>query len=512
MSRRRADGGNGPSIKRPSDRAREDPDLNPRHLRSRRSAPLWLKLSAALVSVVLVAGIGIGAVLFLKLQGNVKVQDLNAGLDGTTAPIADDNHDAIQVLIMGTDTRSGKDASYGSEQDSAGYGNSDVMMLMNISADRQRVSMVSFPRDLMVPFPGCKDPKTGKVFAAEPVIQLNSALSMAGPGCTVETINKFTRLTIDHFMMADFNAVKELTTALGGVDVCVSLPVVDPASGLNLPAGTSSIAGDQALAFLRTRHAFGDASDLARIKAQQAFLASMSRKIKAEGTLTNLPKLYQIADIVTSNLTVDPGLASPASLLTMAGRLKDVDLSKIAFVTVPTASYIPDPGRVALKQPEASQLFSALRSDADLTATPTPSAPVTSAPPVAPVTPNYNKAYQPITVSNASGLVTRSQEILQSLVSDGYTKSLISNSVAVQPATQILYGSNFADVAQDIAAKYGIPASNLVSAPALGGVQIVIGQDFSSGLTFGNTPLPTDVPIQTAQQPTVCQQVNDLPR
>lgn len=519
MSGRRADGGNGASTKRPFDLAGESSRIHPRHLRVRRRAPWWLKVSAGALSLVLVASLGLAGVLFLRFQGNIKGEQLNAGLDGTTAPVADENRDAIQVLVMGTDTRSGNDASYGSESDSSGYGNSDVMILMNLSADRKRVSMVSFPRDLMVPFPGCKDPKSGQVFPAQPTIQLNAALSMAGPGCTVETINKFTGLTVDHFMMADFNAVKGLTTALGGVDVCVSQAVTDPASGLNLPAGTSSIAGDQALAFLRTRHAFGDASDLDRIQAQQAFLASMSRKIKSENMLSDFPKILNIADIVTSNLTVDKGLSNPPALIAMANRLKNVDLSKVAFVTVPTETYAPDPGRVQLK-PEANQLFAALQADADLT-TPSnntaasnpsstaPASPTTSKPAV-PAT--FDTSVQPVTVSNASGLASRGQELLQNLVAGGYAKSVISNSVAVQPATQLLYGAGFADVAQDIAAKYGIPSTSLVSAPALGGVQLVIGQDFVTGTNYGQTTVPTDLQVNTAQAPASCQVVNSLPR
>ena len=64
-----------------------------------------------------------------------------------------------------------------------------------------------------------------------------------------------TGMNIDHFMLADFNAVKQLTTTLGGVEVCVDTAVKDPASGLDLPAGKSNIQGEQALSFLRERHA-----------------------------------------------------------------------------------------------------------------------------------------------------------------------------------------------------------------------------------------------------------------
>ena len=103
----------------------------------------------------------------------------------------------------------------------------------------------------------------------------------------MDTVNKITGLEIDHFMMADFNAVKELSNAVGGVEVCISDAVYDPDSRLRLPAGNSQVQGEQALAFLRTRHAFADGGDLGRIKAQQGFLSSLTRKIKDDGTLSN---------------------------------------------------------------------------------------------------------------------------------------------------------------------------------------------------------------------------------
>ncbi|AJT41019.1 LCP family protein [Psychromicrobium lacuslunae] len=517
MSGRRRIRGNGASTQRQlsgSGEAPKPPATEPtRHLRGRRT-PRWLKITSAGLALVLVAGIGFAAFLFLQLQGNIKTEDLNAGLNGQNGPVADDDHDPIQILIMGTDTRSGQDASYGSEDESSGYGNSDVMMLLNLSADRKNVSVISFPRDLMVPFPGCKNPHGGDPLPAQPSIQLNAALSLGGPGCTVATINAFTGLTIDHFMLADFTAVKDLTAALGGVDVCVSKAVTDPASGLDLPAGKSSISGEQALAFLRTRHAFGNAGDTDRIKAQQAFLASMTRKIKSEGTLTDLPKLYNIANIVTRNLTVDTSLASPAALITMANRLKDIDLSQVSFVTVPSGADPADSNRLVLSEPTAAELFQAVRSDTSLTSpkvsTQSPTAP--SSKTTAPATVSYDKSIQPVVVSNASGLPERAAELLKLLGTAGYTGSVQGEAVANQASSQLLYGTGFADVAKDVAALFGIPASSLVSAPAMNGVQLIVGADFATGTKYGSVTVPKDVVAGTADQPIQCQDVNDLPR
>ncbi len=229
----------------------------------------------------------------------------------------------------------------------------------------------------LVDIPKCTDKKTGASYPARSGVMINEAMAEAGIGCAVDTVNKLTGLEIDHFMMADFNAVKELSNTVGGVEVCISDAVYDPDSRLRLPAGTSSVKGEMALAFLRTRHAFADGGDLGRIKAQQGFLSSLTRKIKDDGTLSNPAKMLNIADTVTQNLTVDDGLASVPSLLTIGNRLKDIDIGKVAFVAVPTTPAASDPNRLEIAEPAGSQLFTALQKDIDLT---DPTAPATPSP------------------------------------------------------------------------------------------------------------------------------------
>jgi hypothetical protein len=334
----------------------------------------------------------------------------------------------------------------------------------------------------------------------------------------VDTVNKLTGMEVDHFMMADFNAVKELSNAVGGVSVCISDAVYDPDSRLRLPKGTSQVQGEQALAFLRTRHAFGDGGDLGRIKAQQGFLSSLTRKIKDDGTLSNPAKLLNIADVITKNLTVDDGLASVPSMITIANRLKTIDVGKVAFVAMPTVPATSDPNRLEAA-PAAAQLFAALRKDVDLTdpdgkekpspsATPTPSAsstPKATPKPTATAAP-YDKALQPITVANGTGSAGRTQEIVDAVVAGGFTQvgQLEADTTA---KTMVYYGPEFADVAADVAALFGIPAAQVAPSSGVAGVQLYLGSDFPSGTKYGKTTVPKDVVNQTAGD-TVCQQAN----
>ncbi|UKA51923.1 LCP family protein [Arthrobacter sp. FW305-123] len=493
----------------------EDADGTPRHMKAPKGLPLWLKIVTGVVSLALVAGVAFAAFWFIRLQTNITKAPLTAGETRNAGdPLADDKTDRLQILILGSDTRDGKNAEYGSTEDSTGYGHSDVMMLLDISADNKRVNVLSFPRDLLVDVPQCTDRTNNQTFPARSGVMINEAMAEAGIGCAVDTVNNLTGLEIDHFMMADFNAVKELSHAVGGVNVCVSDPVFDPDSRLRLPKGDSMVEGEQALAFLRTRHAFGDGGDLGRIKGQQAFLSSLTRKLKDEGTLGNPQRLLQIADVVTKNLTVDEGLASVPSLLTIGGRLKDIDVSKVAFVAVPTQQAAADLNRLELVEPQASQLFAALRADLDLTnpgATSTPAPSESPAPqPTAttPAPPAYYKAIQPVAVANGSGVPTRAQELMTVLTGNGFTQavSYLANPV---DQTVLYYGSGFADVAADVAALFGIPAAQVQEAPGVAGVQLYVGTDFGTGTAYGAASVPSDVVNQTASD-AVCQQVNPL--
>ncbi|MEC5179355.1 LCP family protein [Arthrobacter sp. CG_A4] len=480
--------------------------------------PGWLKIGTAVVSVLLVGVLALGAYWAIRLQGNLTKASLSAGNNKTEGPV-NDSTDRMQILVLGSDTRDGKNSQYGGASESTGYGKSDVMMLMDISADNKRINVISFPRDLLVDIPKCTDQESKRDFPAQKNVMINAAMSEAGIGCAVDTVNKLTGLEIDHFMMADFNSVKELSNTVGGVEVCISDAVFDPDSGLRLPKGTSKVEGEQALAFLRTRHAFAGGGDLGRIKGQQGFLSSLVRKIKDDGTLGNPGRMLQIADVVTRNLTIDDGMASVPTLLSVGNRLKNIDVGKVAFVAVPTEPAVSDINRLQLAEPAASQLFAAMRKDVDLTdpaATPggaastgaSASASASAEPGATPAAPAYDETLQPVAVANGSGVPARSQEIITALITGGFSNTV---QLAAKPVatTAVYYGAEFADVAADVAALLGIPAAQVRPAVGVVGVQVYLGSDLTGGTPGGGsqTALPADIVNQTAGD-IVCQPAN----
>ena len=505
MSSRRAVTGAGPSGNSASG-ASGSQNPGGRHL-GRRGAPHpVLRAAAMILSLTLVSGLVFVGVQVIRLQNNLDTKPLNLGSGQESAPPVDSNTDPLQILILGTDNREGQESN-----------NSDVMMLANMSADRSHVTVVSFPRDLLVPLPACSDPETGNTSPAMDLGQLNGALGNGGPGCTVAAINELTGLSIDHFMMADFDAVKELSNTLGGVEVCVNQPVEDELSGLSLPAGVSSVQGDQALAFLRTRHGFGNGGDEGRIRAQQSFMASMVRKVQDEGTLNNLPKLYSIAETVTRNLTVDEELTNPTSLIALAGRLKDVDLSRVAFVTAPVVPYEYDNNRLVLDEAVSGPLFAALVDDRDITEPAPEPEPDAAAPaegtPTAPVeeAPLFDPATIPVTILDATGgtadagTESRDQDLAAHLLSQGFALAQAAGQTAApSPATQIFHGPGYLEMAEQVAAALGIPAVQVTASNLVNGVSVQVGQDFTTGTTMPDAGDVGGLTGQTAAQVT-CQ-------
>ncbi|MFD5201531.1 LCP family protein [Streptomyces sp. NPDC058375] len=348
--------------------AAEPPTSGRRKRKPKKSRKKKALLWTGGVMAFVVVGTSIGAyVLYQQLNGNI--DSIDVGDAGSKNVVSDG---PMNILVIGTDKRTGKgNEGYG---DKGSEGHADTTILFHVSEDRTNATAMSIPRDLMTEIPECeaKDQDGADVtIPGTPNERFNTSLGQNGrnPGCTMKTVENITGLKPDHFMMVDFNAVKELTTAVGGVEVCMAKPVDDPKSHLKLPQGKSEVQGEQALALLRTRHSFGNESDLDRIKVQQQFLASMIREMKSSDTLTNPKKLYKLADAATNALTVDSAIGDAQKLMTLAQEISKVDTKNITFLTMPVIDNPaePKPITVVVDPVKGEQLFAMMRSDTSLT-------------------------------------------------------------------------------------------------------------------------------------------------
>jgi len=274
----------------------------------------------------------------------------------------------LNFLLVGSDKRPESGAFGDPEEESAEL--NDVTMLAHISQDHSHVEVVSFPRDLIVPVPECTDPEDpeGEPLSSMSGVKINTVLGHGGIGCVAKTVEGLTGVQIPVGGVVQFDGVAALSTAVGGVEVCVAERIDDDYSGLHLDAGNHTLAGYDALAFLRSRHGVGDGSDLGRISNQQVFLASLMRTVQSNGTLEDPVKLYSIAKAATSNMSLSPTLQDPTKLVSIAKALQDVDLSKVAFIQYPTG--YNDDRTAVLPAESAAQLNADLQADRPVTIDP----------------------------------------------------------------------------------------------------------------------------------------------
>ncbi|MEV0694387.1 LCP family protein [Streptomyces sp. NPDC050388] len=329
-----------------------------------RKALLWA--GGTMAFVVLATGTA-GYVYLKHLEGNVHTTDVG---DAGSSNFSKD--EAFNILVLGTDKRTGSGNEGYGDKNSAGH--ADTTILLHVSEDRTNATALSIPRDLIVDIPDCPtklEDGTEKVIPGLQGARFNRSLGEGGrdPGCTMRTVEEATGISVDHFMMADFNAVKTLTTAVDGVKVCLEHAVDDKQSKLKLPAGESTVAGEDALAFVRTRHSFGNEGDLDRIKVQQHFLASLMRKMSSSDTLTSPTRLVKLAEAATDALTVDTGIGKVSTLKDVALELKKVPTKNISFTTVPVRDNPAETVKatVVLDEAKAPQLFAAIANDVSLT-------------------------------------------------------------------------------------------------------------------------------------------------
>ncbi|MEU3979767.1 LCP family protein [Streptomyces sp. NPDC026672] len=444
---------------------------------------LWTGGTMAFVLVAVSAG----GYLYLKhLEGNVSTTDIgSAGAKGFS------KDEAFNILIIGTDKRTGAgNEGYG---DKGSVGHADTNILLHVAKDRSNATALSIPRDLVVDIPDCQ---TKQPDGSEEVIpgtsqqRFNTSLGQDGrdPGCTMRTVKEVTGIEPDHFMMVDFNAVKTLTTAVGGVKVCLAHAVNDKDSHLKLPAGESTVEGEQALAFVRTRHSFGNQGDLDRIKVQQQFMGSLMRKMSSGDTLTDPAKLVKLAEAATKALTVDKGIGSVSTLKDVALELKKVPPKNITFLTVPVVDNPADGvvHKTVIVGPTAPPVFDAIKNDVSFTDVKKKEKAAKDAQAARLKGPQSDAADVRVRILNGSGVSGGAQETLGWLQNDeGITKSEnAGNAPAELDKTTLEYAPDQADQARKLAAVMGLPGSALkpgksvTNSQGLPAMTLTLGKDF----------------------------------
>lgn len=424
-------------------------------------------------------------------------------------PAPSDNA-AETFLLVGTDDREGipqRELRHVLHAGGVPCHCTDTMMLIHLSRDRSRATVVSIPRDSYVTIPAHIDLATHKPVTAGRG-KINAAYGMGGAPLTVQTVEQATGVRIDHYLELDFRSFIATVDALGGVDVCTAVPLHDPYSGLDLPAGTTRLDGAGALKYVRARHV-DSSSDLGRIERQQRLVAQILHEATSGGTLLNPARLSRVVGTALKAVKADQGLTTQ-DLLRLVGSLHGLSTSGTEFATVPVADInhtVPGWGSTVLWDvPAARALFDAVRHDRPVPRPAHPHRPGRSqdAAGAALTVPPQQIRLQVLNGTRTAGLGTRVDADLRRA---GFaTTGLAANAAGPGAArTVIRYDPRWDESVRTVAA--ALPGSLLVQVPGLGPtMQVVAGADYTRP-----TPVTVPTPHPVAPAPATGAQAAACP-
>ncbi|MEU8702975.1 LCP family protein [Streptomyces sp. NPDC048680] len=323
-----------------------------------------MRMATGLSVLVLGAG-GIGHAVVTNLETGIDRIDPFKDMKNRPA-----GGHGMNLLLVGTD---GRDKITKDEKEKYRLGGApchctDTVMLVHLSADKERASIVSLPRDSYAEIPEHRDQTTGEEHAAHPV-KLNAAYAEGGPGLTVRTVEHMTGVKVDHYLEVDFTSFMTTVDTLGGVKICTTRPMKDSYTGLDLAAGTHELNGGEALQYVRSRHIDG-AADLGRMQRQQKFLASLIKQTTSSGVLLNPVKFREVASTMLKSVRADKGFGTQ-QMLDLGQAMRGFSAASSEFASVPmgdVAYQVKGIGSTVKWDPKKSkELFQALREDKPLT-------------------------------------------------------------------------------------------------------------------------------------------------
>lgn len=451
---------------RPTQRAPREP--------RRTDKPRWgVRLAAGLSVVVL----GSGALGHAVMTGlDTGIQRVDPFKDMKNRPQA--GH-GVNFLLVGTDGREKITADEKREYRLGGAPChcTDTVMLVHLSADRTRASVISLPRDSYVELPAHRDESSGKEHGAHPV-KLNAAYAEGGPNLTVRTVENMTRVKIDHYLEVDFTSFMKTVDAMGGVEICTAKTMHDPNTGLDLLPGTHRLSGGQALQYVRSRHVDG-ASDLGRMQRQQRFIAALIKQATHGGVLLNPVKFKEVSSTLLGSVRADKGFGSE-QMLALGQAMRDFTPSSSEFASVPVGdTSFPVKGlgsTVKWDEAKAAKLFEALREDRPLAPAPAPGRPARQQPAVPVDVAPQQVRVQVENGTRIDGLGTRVDSALRATGFDTTGAPGTGASREVK-RTVITYDPRWDRTARSVAT--ALPGSELRAVPGQGKTVVVIaGADY----------------------------------
>ncbi|AQZ66632.1 cell envelope-related transcriptional attenuator [[Actinomadura] parvosata subsp. kistnae] len=407
---------------------------------------------------------------------------------GVTAPASTG---AENILLVGVDKR---DDLTRQQQNRLKLGResgqrTDTMMVIHLSEDHSKVTVVSLPRDTWTTIPGKGEHK------------INSAYQFGGPKLAKQTVEAATGLEINRYIEVNILGFIDVVDSLGGVTVCTPVPINDTKIALSLPAGTHQLDGVRALGYARTRATAR--SDLDRIDRQQQVISALLNRALSADTLANPAKLASFIQSTLSTVKVDPD----DGLLGLATQMRDVSLSDVKFAEVPLADVdfkAPTGESAVLWDKQAARdLFARIDADQDLTKpTPSASASASASPKPSAVTPDQIT----LEVKNGTLITGLAARMKDDLVAYGFKVPGKPGNTSKKDYKQtfVRYGEGFEAQAKVVAA--AIPGAELRKVE-LDGIELILGSDQLKVQQQKSTGTPTARPSVTPTTKTAMENI-----
>jgi LCP family protein required for cell wall assembly len=307
--------------------------------------------------LLLIGSLGLGtgfAALTQRYDKKIEREDVFASIPQSERKVAQPGKTVtgpLNVLVIGVDNTPDE----GERAFQGVYGQrSDTIMLVHIPKSMDRGYAISIPRDSYVDVPA----QPGKWDGGKN--KINSAFFYGGAPLLVRTVQNLTGLQIDHVVQIDFNGLRKMNDAVGGVDVYLDKAVKDPRSKYSFKQGWNHLDSAKAEIFVRQRYGLAE-GDFDRVKRQQQYLRALMKKATAAGMLTDPVKLDRLLTAATESLTVDKNM--PVKDLAFA--LRGLRADDVSFMTLPFAGYLStSAGSVnQVDEVKAQQLFTAVKDE-----------------------------------------------------------------------------------------------------------------------------------------------------
>ncbi|MCL4417917.1 MAG: LCP family protein, partial [Actinobacteria bacterium] len=288
--------------------------------------PRYARVLIIIFSVIIIFSGSVAGYFFYYVNSTNKTLNsaTSSEIQSILAPISTPQS-PVTILILGRDTRDSENE----------MGRADTIMVLHLNPNEKRAALLSIPRDTLVDIPGHGKDK------------INAAYAFGGEELMIKTVSNFLNASINHYITIDFDGFIKLIDELGGVDIVVDRPLIDPKSGASFSPGNHHLTGEQALAYTRSRST--ELGDIGRIQRQQYIFRELFNQKLNLNTISKIPYYF---NILVKNTHTDLDLMT---ILSYAREAISFNSENISVAIIPSRSDWIDNGTKSVQIPDEKE-------------------------------------------------------------------------------------------------------------------------------------------------------------